>query len=175
MKKILIFSFCLMLLAFTLTACGDDAGQTGTGTGNGAGTNQSSEDRTDNNNGGNNNGGNNSLGNNIGNAVDDIGNAVDDAVDDVADGLTGGFETYDDAYNHFMGNLSDTNEVRNSDKDLTEYSTGNQGYHFELHDTEKTGNDSKVGDFYVDSKTGKVYKSNGTNGDVSEYDFSDLR
>lgn len=171
MKKILILSFCLMLMVFTLTACGDDAD--GMGAGNGTGTSQNSGS-----NGNNNTNKNNSLGSNIGNAVDDIGNAVDNVVDDVADGLTGGYETYDDAYNHFMGNLSDSNgryEVRNNDKDLTEYTSGSQGYHFELHDTQRTGNNSKVGDFYVDSRTGKVYKSNGKKGDVSEYDFSDLR
>lgn len=165
MKKILIFSFCLMLMAFALTACGDNAGDMGNGTGSGTGSHSNTNN-------------NNSLGSNIGNAVDDIGNAVDNVVDDVADGLTGGYETYDDAYNHFMGNLSDFGgryEVRNNDKDLTEYQSGHQGYHFELHDTKKTGNDSKVGDFYLDSRSGKVYKSNGTNGDVSEYDFSDLK
>ena len=160
-----------MLMAFTLTACGNEADGMGNGTGSGTGSTHNSGTEGNNKN-------NNNLGSNIGNAVDDIGNAVDNVVDDVTDGLTRGFETYDDAYNHFMGNLSNSNgryEVRNNDKDLTEYTSGSQGYHFELHDTKKTGNDSKVGDFYVDSKTGKVYKSNGTNGGVSEYDFSDLR
>lgn len=173
MKKILILSFCLMLMVFSLTACGNEAGGMGDGSGSGTGTGQNAGSESNNNTNHNNN-----LGSNIGNAIDDIGNAVDNVVNDVADGLTAGYETYDDAYNQFMRRLSDSTgryEVRNNDKDLTEYTSGSQGYHFELHDTQKKENESKVGDFYMDSRTGKVYKSTGNNGKVVEYDFSDLR
>lgn len=178
MKKILILSFCLMLMAFALTACGNNTGNTDTDntqtTNDQNGTDQNGTDQ----NGTNQNGTSGSnLGNDIGNAVNDVGNAVDDVVDGVTDGLTGSYDTYDNAYNYFMGQFSNTDgryEVRNNDKDLTEYTSGSQGYHFELHDTTKSDNESKVGDFYVDSKTGKVYKS-GENNEVSEYDFSDLK
>ncbi len=51
-------------------------------------------------------------------------------------------------------------EVANSDKDLTEFSGGKTGYHIELH-YNKEG-DTKVGDFYIDSNDGKVYRSDDT-------------
>jgi hypothetical protein len=111
-----------------------------------------------------------------GNAVDDAANAVGDTVDNVTDAVTGNYSTYDDAYDYFMGMLPTENgnyEVTNSDKDLTEYTSGSHGYHFELHDS-SNGEDSKIGDFYVDSDSGKIYKAD-EDGNMKEYDFSDLK
>ena len=95
---------------------------------------------------------------------------------DVSDALTGSYDTYDHAYKYFMDQIpgdSKNYEVRNNDKDLTDYNSGSMGYHFELHDTRKPDN-SKVGDFYVDSTSGKVYKAVSGSG-VSEFDFSTLK
>ncbi len=171
MKKIIILCSCLLIMAFSLTACGNNNNPESTGT--------TTEDANDNNTDGNDSNTDNdgdTLGDDIGDVIEDAGDAVDDVAKDVADGISGGYETYDDAYNYFMGQIPDTSgtyEVRNSDKDLTEYTTGSTGYHFELHDSSKSS-DSKIGDFYVDSETGKVYKSNDDGDGVSEYDFSDL-
>ena len=88
--------------------------------------------------------------------IDDAGDVVDDVAKDVSDALTGSYDTYDHAYKYFMDQIpgdSKNYEVRNNDKDLTDYNSGSMGYHFELHDTRKSGN-SKVGDFYVDKEFG---------------------
>ncbi len=162
MKKMIILCSCLAIMAFSLTACGSDYNPESTG------STTEDDNNTDDN--------GDTLGDDVGDIIEDAGDAVDDVAKDVADGISGTYDTYDDAYNYFMGQFSDSNgnyEVRNNDKDLTEYTSGSTGYHFELHDASRDS-DSKIGDFYVDSETGKIYKSNDDGNGVSEYDFSDL-
>lgn len=114
-----------------------------------------------------------------GDAVNDAAHGVGDAADNIADGagdmINGSIRTFDDAYNRFMSMLPDSTgrySVTNNDKDLVEYYDGKRGYHIELHDS-KNGN-KKVGDFYVDPDTGKIYKL-GSDKKAVEYDFSDLK
>ena len=104
-----------------------------------------------------------------------------DGVKDVADGVgntvSGIFGSFDDAQDWFMDQLPAGDgrfEVANSDKDLTEFSGGKTGYHIELHDNNKEG-DTKVGDFYIDSNDGKVYRSDEHGKTFAEYDFSDYK
>lgn len=170
MKKIIVLCLCMLMLSLTLTACGNNgtnnSTDNSTSTDNNSSTNATSEEGLI-----------DDIGNDVGNAIDDVGNAVDDVANGVGDALTGGFNTYDDAYNHFMNQLPSGNknyEVRNSDKDLTEYTQGRQGYHFELHNSALNEN-SKIGDFYLDVETGKIYHSE-NNGEVfTEFDFSNLQ
>lgn len=176
MKKLLTLGLSLALISFVFTGCGSNNDNTSTQDNSAT---ENSTENTNNTNNGNSTDNNDSIGDDVGDIIDDAGDVVDDAAHDVSDALTGGYDTYDDAYSYFMGQLpgnSDRYEVRNSDKDLQNYSAGNTGYHFELHDTTKD-TDSKVGDFYVDSQTGKVYKANGDtdSGNVSEFDFSELK
>lgn len=171
MKKSFLLCACLVVMAFTLTACGEKNNPETTGTTTGSSTEGSSS--TEN---GNNSNGTGSVGKDLGNMIDDAGDVVDDAAKDVSDALTGSYDTYDHAYKYFMDQIpgnSKNYEVRNNDKDLTDYNSGSMGYHFELHDTRKSDN-SKVGDFYVDSTSGKVYKAVSGSG-VSEFDFSTLK
>lgn len=114
-----------------------------------------------------------------GDAVNDAAHGVGDAADNIANGagdmINGSVRTFDDAYNRFMGMLPDSSgcySITNNDKDLVEYADGKRGYHIELHDS-KNG-DKKVGDFYVDPDTGKIYKL-GSDKKAVEYDFSDLK
>ena len=141
MKKSFLLCACLVVMAFTLTACGEKNNPETTGTTTGSSTEDSSS--TEN---GNNSNGTGSVGKDLGNMIDDAGDVVDDAAKDVSDALTGNYDTYN---------------------------SGSMGYHFELHDTRKSDN-SKVGDFYVDSTSGKVYKAASGSG-VSEFDFSTLK
>ena len=63
--------------------------------------------------------------------IDDAGDVVDDAAKDVSDALTGNYDTYDHAYKYFMDQIpgdSKNYEVRNNDKDLTDYNSGSMGY-----------------------------------------------
>ncbi len=172
MKKTFLLCACCIIMAFALTACGSDNNPETTG--NTTETGSTSTGNTEN---GDNKNDSGSVGEDLGNAVEDVGDAVDDTAKDIADGLTGNYDTYDNAYKYFMDQIpgdSKNYEVRNNDKDLTDYNSGSMGYHFELHDTRKTS-DSKVGDFYVDSTTGKVYKASDDNKSVDEYDFSDMK
>ena len=92
-------------------------------------------------------------------------------------GIAGIFGSFDDAQDWFMDQLPAGDgrfEVANSDKDLTEFSGGKTGYHIELHDNNKEG-DTKVGDFYIDSSDGKVYRSDEHGKTFAEYDFSDYK
>ena len=110
-----------------------------------------------------------------GDAVKDVGDAADNIANGAGDMINGSVRTFDDAYNRFMGMLPDSSgrySVTNNDKDLVEYADGKRGYHIELHDS-KNG-DKKVGDFYVDPDTGKIYKV-GSDKKAVEYDFSDLK
>ena len=120
----------------------------------------------------------------IGGAADaakDVADGVADGVKDVADGVentvSGAFGSFDDAQDWFMNQLPNEDgrfEVANSDKDLTSFSGDRTGYHIELHDNNREG-DTKVGDFYIDSNNGKVYKSDEHGKTFAEYDFSDFQ
>lgn len=185
MKKIIIISMALMLSLFVITGCGNNndgngnnqTSDTTENTGNAAGdimddAGNAVNDAAD-------GAGDiaNDAADSAGDIVNDAAGAVDDMTGDASDKATGNYQTYDDAYNYFMNMLpagSKKYEVKNSDKDLAEYDTGKQGYHFELHDTEKT-DETKLGDFYVDADTGKVYLKSSTDGSVSEYDMSTLK
>lgn len=114
-------------------------------------------------------------------AVKDVTDGVADGVKDVADGVentvSGAFGSFDDAQDWFMNQFPNENgrfEVANSDKDLTSFSGDRTGYHIELHDNNRDG-DTKVGDFYIDSNNGKVYKSDEHGKTFAEYDFSDFK
>ncbi|MGN0395665.1 MAG: hypothetical protein ACI4EF_09885 [Coprococcus sp.] len=189
MKRIIALCICAVMLC-SLAACGgnnannntnssstetnNSADTTQEGTGNNNGANNGNNGNSGNNNG--NTSGSN-IGNDIGNAIDDVGNAVDDVANGVGDAVSGVFNTYDDAYDHFMKQLPASNnkyEVRNNDKDLTEYTSGKQGYHFELHDNTLNEN-SKIGDFYLDVQDGKIYHSTDNGQNYSEYNFSTLK
>lgn len=110
-----------------------------------------------------------SLADDVGDAADDIANGAEDAVDDVANG----FDSYDDAHDYLLNRLGKDNadgryEVRNENKDETEYKDGANGYHFEIYDTTDDSGE-KYGDFYVDKDTGKIYKKNTKTNKIEEY------
>ena len=97
MKKTFLLCACLVVMAFTLTACGEKNNPETTGTTTGSSTEDSSS--TEN---GNNSNGTGSVGKDLGNMIDDAGDVVDDAAKDVSDALTGNYDTYDHAYKYFM-------------------------------------------------------------------------
>lgn len=112
----------------------------------------------------------------VGDAVGDVANGVGNAVDDVADGVGdavdnlggGSFDSYDDAKDYLLGKLSEDNvnatyEIRNEKRDLVSYhseDSGAQGYQFSVYETD--GNE-KIGIYYVDKETGKIYRYMGKN------------
>lgn len=167
MKKLKLFVCVTCILAmgcFVLTACGDKNSTSG---------NNTQEQN-----------GNAANGTNGNNAMDDAGNAIGDAVDDVADGIgdavndiTSGFENYGDAHDYFMKRMGEDNpkaqyELRNESEDLTAYDGNTQGYHFELYDTATNSEGERIGDFYLEPKSGKVYKKDSGSGNISEYKFA---
>lgn len=160
MKKLKLFACVTCVLAmgcFVLTACGDKNSTSGNNT-----QEQNGND----------------------NAMDNAGNAIGDAVDDVADGIgnaasdiTSGFENYGDAHDYFMKRMGEDNpkaqyELRNESEDLATYDGSSKGYHFELYDTATNSDGEKVGDFYLEPKSGKVYKKDSGSGDINEYQFA---
>lgn len=171
MKKFKLFlcTTCILVMGcFVLAACGNDNGST---------SGNNTQDAT-------NNGENTNTGDNAGDAIDDAGNAIGDAVDDVAEGIgdaaediTSGFTNYGDAHDYFMNRMGQENtsaqyELRNESEDLTTYDGKNQGYHFELYDTATNSDGEKVGDFYLEPESGKIYKKDASSGDINEYQFS---
>ncbi len=110
-----------------------------------------------------------SLADDAADAADDIADGAEDVVDDVANG----FDSYDDAHDYLLNRLGKDHadgqyEVRNEDKDETEYRDGAKGYHFEIYDTSDDSG-KKYGDFYVDKDTGKIYKKNTKTKKIEEY------
>ena len=91
---------------------------------------------------------------------------------DLADDVANGFDNYDDAHDYLINKLGSDGdgqyEVRNKDKDVSEYRSGAKGYHFEIYDTSKDSG-KKYGDFYVDKNNGKIYKKNTETKKVEEY------
>ncbi len=120
------------------------------------------------------------VANGVGDAVGDVARGVGDAVGDVANGVgnavNGGFESYEDAHDYLLSQLGTQDnagayEVRNVKKEAVTYNNGQKGYRFEVHDT-REGSDTRLGVFYVDQETGKVYKEDKNGNNVTEYSFS---
>ncbi|MBR1866020.1 MAG: hypothetical protein IJ801_05890 [Lachnospiraceae bacterium] len=109
--------------------------------------------------------------NGVGDAAKNVTNGVGDAVDDLLG--NGGFNNYADAHDYFLDTMgayhSDANfELRNEDKNLTDYQEGSKGYHFTLYDTSKNAEGDLFGEFYVDATSGVIYKK-GNNNTFEEY------
>lgn len=174
-KAILVLSVLMLVYSFTLTGCGNDNVNSATDNNNQAqnGTNQNGT-----NNNGNNNGTNNgsNVGNDLSNAVDDVGDAVGDvgnAVGDMLGANFNGFSSYEDAHDYFMSTMQGQNnsgryEVRNENKELNQYQNGRYGYQFELYDVTQ-GEGSRLGEYWVDRDTGKIYRKNDKSGEFEEY------
>lgn len=173
MKKLKLFACITCILAmgcFVLTACGNNKSTSGNNT----------QEQTGDDNAGN----GTDTGNGVGDAIDDAGNAIGDAVDDVADGvgdavndITSGFTSYGDAHDYFMKRMGQDNpnaqyELRNESEDLTTYDGSTQGYHFELYDTATNSDGEKIGDFYLEPNSGKIYKKDSGSGKINEYQFA---
>lgn len=104
-------------------------------------------------------------------AAEEIGDATKDLVDDVADGVGdaidnlggGSFDKYEDAREYLLGKLQKDNagakyEVREENKDLIAYNhndSGAEGYQFNVYETDRN---EKIGIYYVDKDTGKIYR-----------------
>ena len=171
MKKYFLLVMCMTLTMILFCGCGNSNGASSTGSSSAASTQTTSEAQN----------GNSSEGNSTDSSDKGVVGGAADAVKDVADGVvntvSGIFASFDDAQDWFMDQLPAGDgrfEVANSDKDLTEFSVGKTGYHIELHDNNKEG-DTKVGDFYIDSSDGKVYRSDEHGKTFAEYDFSDYK
>lgn len=110
------------------------------------------------------------------NLMNDIGTAAEDLVDGAAnavDDIFGGFTDYNHAQGYFMNYFqNDTNakdyELRDEVKEPVEYQNGNQGYHFKLYQSSDQNADM-VGEFFLDTKTGKLYQKDQTSGAITEY------
>lgn len=180
-----VIILCLAVTALIYTGCRrNDRNNAAVNEGNGtsavqegtsaAGTGTSATNNNDNN-GMNNNNDNNGvdIGEDIGRAADDVANGVGRAVGDMA-GVNYG--DYDSAHEYLMGQIGGANnngryEVRNENRELTNYDTANsgrRGYRYEIYDTSK-GNGEKYGVFYVDQETGKIYKETGKDKKIEEY------
>ncbi|MBO5261080.1 MAG: hypothetical protein J6A82_02325 [Coprococcus sp.] len=170
MKKYFLLTLCMALTMVLFCGCGSDNNmQTGSET---TTQNESNNNSTEE---------NNNIVDDAANAAEDVADGALEGVKDVADGVSdavsGAFNSFDDASRWFMDQFPNEEgryEIRNTDKDLTEYSKGRKGYHIELHDTTRSDN-TKVGDFYIDSENGKVYRSDEHGKTFAEYDFSDLQ
>lgn len=159
MKKLLLSLCTICILGFILTGCGQS-----TNNGSTSGNNDPN------------------LGNNTtedtNNVVDDIGDAAMDVVDGVGnavDDLVGGngFDNYNDAHDYFLKTMGDYHtdanfQLRNENKNLTDYQEGSKGYHFTLYDTSNNTEGELFGEFYVDATSGFIYKK-GEDGTIVEY------
>lgn len=111
------------------------------------------------------------LADDVGNAADDVVNDVGDAVDDLVG--NGGFDNYDDAHDYFLDTMGSYHadskfELRDEDKELTDYQEGSKGYRFNLYDTSKNDDGDMFGEFYVDATSGAIYRK-GDNDSIEEY------
>lgn len=112
----------------------------------------------------------------VGDAAGDVIKGAGEAVDDVADGIGdavdnlggGSFDNYEDAKSYLLDRLHKDNagahyEVRKETKDLTAYNhsdAGAEGYKFHVYETD---GGEKIGIYYVDKTTGKIYRYMGKN------------
>lgn len=110
------------------------------------------------------------------NLVSDVVKGTEEAVDDIADGVGdaidnlggGSFDSYDEAKKYLLEKLQKDNagaiyEIREENKDLTAYNhndSGAEGYRFSVYETD---NNEKIGIYYVDKDTGKIYRYMGKN------------
>lgn len=138
-------------VCFSMTACGSD--KNGSTSGN--------NDNTQ----------NDSVAENVGDAVEDVADGVGNAVDDLVG--DGGFNNYADAHDYFMDTMGSyhsdaTFELRDEDKNLSDYQEGSKGYRFNLYDTSKNDKGDLFGEFYVDATSGAIYKR-GDDGSINEY------
>lgn len=174
---------CLAITALIYTGCGNNRNNGTVNEGNGtsavregtstAGTNAGTTENNVNNKGVNNDNNGVDIGEDIGRAADNVANGVGNAVNDMA-GVNYG--DYDSAHEYLMGQIGGKNhngryEVRNENRELTNYDTANagrRGYRYEIYDTTK-GNGEKYGVFYVDQETGKIYKETGKDKKIEEY------
>ncbi len=152
LKKLICLSLVACSFSFALTGCGND-------------TNGSTSGNNDNNNAMEN------AADNVGNAAEDVADGVGNAVDDLVGG--NGFDNYDDAHKYFLDTMgsyhSDAQfEVRDEDRNLTDYQEGSKGYRFHLYDTANNKDGALFGEFYVDADTGMIYKADGDN-NFTEY------
>lgn len=162
MKKFKLFACVTCILAmgcFVLTACGDK--------------NSTSGNNTQEQNGNGNAAGGANGDNALGDAVDDVADGIGNAVDEI----TSGFTNYSDAHDYFMKRMRADNpnaqyELRNESEDLTAYDGNTQGYHFELYDTATNSDGERIGDFYLEPKSGKVYQKDSGSGKFNEYQFA---
>lgn len=105
--------------------------------------------------------------NGVEDVVDDAENIVDDIADGIGDAINnlggGSFDRYDDAKEYLLTKLQKDNaaahyELREETEDLTAYNSndsGAEGYKFSVYETD--GNE-KIGIYYVDKDTGKIYR-----------------
>lgn len=180
-KKSMITLLFLLSAAFVFAGCGNQTDmnentstENTTGTDNsgvGASTGTTTQTQGD------------TMGEDMENAADDIGDAAKDVVedageaaDDVADGVGdaidnlggGSFDSYEEAKNYLLEKLKKDNaganfEVRDEKQELTAYNnndSGAEGYQFSVYETD--GNE-KIGIYYVDKDTGKIYRYMGKN------------
>jgi uncharacterized protein (DUF2147 family) len=169
MKKWGVLLGVFALLTFGLVGCGGV--NSATDANNQTDTDTNGTDDTD------------SVGDDIGDAAEDVGDAVGDvaegagdAVADLIDG-TDGFDNYDDAHDYLLQRLGmkDTNanyEVRDENRELVSYDDTNEGYQFEIYDTSQNTDGEHKGTYYVDSKTGKVYRRKADDDTLKEVDVS---
>lgn len=162
LKKLLCLSVVACSICVGLTGCGnDDKGST-----SGNNDNNVVTDAAD----------------NVGDAAGDLAEGAGNAVEDVADGVgnavddlvgTNGFDNYDDAHKYFLETMGNYHadakfEIRDEDKNLTDYQEGSKGYRFKLYDTSKNQEGELFGEFYVDADTGMIYRA-GDDKKVTEY------
>lgn len=109
------------------------------------------------------------AGNELADGAKDLADDVADGVGDAIDNLGGGsFEKYEDAKKYLLDKLKKDNasahyEVREETESLTAYNgedEGAEGYKFSVYETD--GNE-KIGIYYVDKDTGKIYRYMGKN------------
>lgn len=179
LKKSVMIMLFLLTAAFAVSGCGNNADTQESTVASGT-----TEQKNDENSPENMTGTEDKVGKDtVGDAADDVGDAAKDivegageAADDVADGVGdtidnlggGSFDSYDDAKTYLLEKLKKDNsganyEVRDEIKDLTAYNnndSGAEGYQFSVYETD--GNE-KIGIYYVDKDTGKIYRYMGKN------------
>lgn len=156
-KSLLLLSFTIVFVGACVTACTVPGSST-------SGNNRTGRNNTEGN-----------IGNAVENAGEHLGNAVEN-VGDAAGNLLGsnGFNSYNEAHEHFLKTMSGYNtnakyEVRDENKNLADYQEGSKGYYFSLYDTSSNTKGEHVGEFYVDTATGRIYHKDKSTGKINEY------
>lgn len=169
-KKLFTLMTTLAVMSVTLTGCG------GVNKATDAKDNKTTTENVTTN---NDNMNENTVGEDLGNAVEDVGDAVGDvaegavdAVDDLLD--ADGLNDYNEAHEYFLRKMGANNnkakyELRNEKKELATFNDTNKGYTFELYDTANTAEGERIGKFYVEPKTGKIYHENEETNKIEEY------